>query len=239
VVTGERRALVWGLAGAALVFAALVVLQMKGWRYHALAAQGAGLVALGLCALRPGIAKMALLARAALALFALWLWVPATVAAIQSGGVRASGAVERVLASEPPEARVLILDFAPENAFLYPVSQGRMHLSRHYSLWMMPGLTAHASPGDRPPQAAMLETVLDEFRADLVCRPADVILASTQAFGSSSGAHGDTFLEMLERDRATATLLAGQFVREEAADGYQLLRRTAPRPAPTPCPRLR
>lgn len=240
-LSGERRGLVWGLAGAAVLFALVVVLQMKGWRYHALAAQGAALLALALAAARQAGApvRFRLALVASVAAFAALLVGQPLRAAASGTAVMPDPEVAAVLAEAPTDSRVLILDSAPENTFLHPQALGRQHWSRHYSLWMLAGLTGPdgAARTDDPARTLALEQVLDEFRADLVCRPVDLILAREMPAGP--GVQGFRPVELLRADPATDQLWRSQFRLVEAQGPWQLWERMAPRPADTVCPALR
>lgn len=240
-LSDERRGLVWGLAGAAVVFALVVVLQAKGWRYHALGAQGAALMALALAAARetgaPVRFRLALVA--SVAAFAALLAGQPLRAAVGGTALMADHEVAAVLAGAPADSRVLILDSAPENTFLHPRIMGREHFSRHYSLWMLAGLTGPdgAAPTADPARAQALEQVLDEFRADLVCRPVDLILA--REMPASPGLQGFRPVELLRADPATDQLWRSQFRLARTSGPWQLWERTAPRPADRPCQPLR
>lgn len=240
-LSGERRGLVWGLAGAAVLFAIVVVLQMKGWRYHALGAQGAALLALALAAARetgaPVRFRLALVA--SVAAFAALLVGQPLRAAASGMALVPDPEVAAVLAEAPADSRVLILDSAPENAFLHPQAVGRQHWSRHYSLWMLAGLTGPdgAARTDDPARTQVLEQVLDEFRADLVCRPVDLILA--RQMPASPGLQGFRPVELLRIDPATDELWRSQFRLVETDGPWQLWERKSPRPADTVCRALR
>lgn len=240
-LSGERRALVWGLAGAGVVFALIVVLQMKGWRYHALGAQGAALMALALAAARQtgAAVRFRLALIASVAAFAALLVGQPMRAAASGTALVPDPEVAALLRSAPAGSRVLILDSAPENAFLYPQAVGRPHWSRHYSLWMLAGLTTAQGtpPTDDPDRAQALEQVLDEFRADLVCRPVDLILAREMA--ASAGLKGFQPVSLLRADPATDQLWRSQFRLVSTTGPWQQWARVGPRPEDQPCQALR
>jgi hypothetical protein len=229
VRAGETRPLVWGILAAGLVFALLVVVQMKGWRYHMLAAQGCALVGLGLVLAAAPRASAARLLTLVCWLFGLAVMVGQPLRAILAdGGVRADPAIETWLDGLKPGTAVMILDTAPETAFLGPVSQGFQPASRHYALWMLPGLAASTDPR----AAAQMDTLVAELADDIACQGASWIAAST-----SPPVAG--LVVRLTADPHARAALATDYQHRPGPAGYQLWQRRSGAPPPAPCRPLR
>lgn len=178
VVMRERRPVMWLLLGAAVLLAAAAVVQQKGFRYHALPAQGLGvvIVALMLASARTGVARRRLAAML-VAMAAVFVVLPAGVS-LRFDGREIERDFREPAATLRAGERLAVIDMQPENAFLLPMAvNGGVHLSRHYSGWMMPGLLIPVDdPARDTRRRAELARVLDEFREDLMCRPADMVI---------------------------------------------------------------
>lgn len=229
--TGETRPLVWGIVGAALVFALIAAVQMKGWRYHLLAAQGCALVVLALVACgarRPG----RMLAAALLVVGVVVTAIVPLRASVSSGGVRAEPAVETLLHGLAPGQRLMVLDTAPETAFLYPAARGHRPASRHYALWMLPGLGGATGRPASPAAGQARALVMDELRDDIACRRADWIVVADH--GSLTG-----LADVLARDPDTRAILQTLYQRRPDAGAYRVWQLRPGAPQPAPCRSLR
>jgi hypothetical protein len=159
----------------------IILLQQKGWRYHAIAGAGLSVVALALMWETSVTSGSSGLARRFLPLATLaMIWaagVQPAISNILSKGQTGLASLSQLVAKEPISSHIAIVSTAPELAFLTTAREGRPHWSRHYSLWMMPGLL-------KPQKDAELERVrqqelavtLAELRTDLMCQPPNVII---------------------------------------------------------------
>lgn len=164
LATRERRPFVLGLLGALAIATIIVLLQTKGWRYHQLAAQGLGVLALAMMA---GAAqgRPRRLAVIALTGFAIAFVMVPLQATIRHAGTPVSPALKALIRSAQPDTRLFILSVAPEHAFYALDQAGRPSFSRHYGLWMLPGLL---SPSANHAREALRLKALDVARRDFV-----------------------------------------------------------------------
>jgi hypothetical protein len=187
IFTKERRPMAVGLMITILISTGIVLLQQKGWRYHFLAVYGLStmLVIMILERIRAErlqgfAATFALLAVPTLAWTAI---VQPALVKIQAADRAIEPALERLVAQEPRESRIFILSTAPDNAY-YPLAHaGRRYWSRHYSMWMMPGLLTPTTDLKRESiRKAELERIRSEFIVDIQCAQPNLIVGEAGYF---------------------------------------------------------
>lgn len=148
VLTGDKSALIRMLVAALLVATIVIMLQQKGWRYHMIGANGLALVIMAI--LLQGIDQATatrIIKRFVPLGLAVLVWtaiVQPAVSSLKTNGQLIVPVLEGIVSNEPPNHHIAILSTAPENAFFLMASAGRTHWSRHYSMWMMPGLLTPA-----------------------------------------------------------------------------------------------
>jgi hypothetical protein len=226
-----------------LVTCALIVLmQQKGWRYHLIAANGVSIVIMGLIwqgldATSPRIAKRFVpLGLAAL----IWMSVgqPA-LSNLKTHGQPLDPVLATIIAKEGRDKHIAILSTAPDNAFFPLARAARSHWSRHYSMWMMPGLLTPQTNAKR--DALRLEErsrVLAEFVSDLMCRPPDLIVGEVGYFRNPEPKLFDA-MAFLREDAMFKAWLAAHYQSQPAIESYPIWRLMGPKPAPENCPKPR
>jgi hypothetical protein len=236
VLVRERRPLVWLMAVAAMMLAVTAVIQQKGFRYHYLPAEGLGLVVTVL-ALVHARRAVALIGVTGL-LMMLFAVLPARES-LHFGGREIPRPFLEPVATLQPGERVQVIDTQPEAAFILPVRVNGTHLSRHYSSWMLPGLLLPLEdPMADGRRRAELARVLAEFREDLMCRPADLVILEHSILGPWGRPEQEMNVHTLLRaDPQFRVWFDGHYRREPQWE-VPVWRLTGPRPADRPCRRI-
>jgi hypothetical protein len=238
-LTRDKRPIVTSLLLATLVSVVIVMLQQKGWRYHLIAANG-------LCVLVMAVLWQGVLARnergiaqrfVPLGLAAL-LWTsiaqPA-ISNIKTKGQPMDPVLADIVAKEPRAHHVAILSTAPDNAFFPMARAGRAHWSRHYSMWMMPGLlTPQAERRTDAKRLSELARVRDEFTADLMCRPPDLIVGEVGYFRNPDRRLFDA-MAFLREDNEFSAWLKTNYKQQDIVGGFPTWRIGGQKPTPVNC----
>lgn len=180
----SRPKMVLGMIMLMGVTAILVWLQLKGWRYHKLASQAAAITALTMllsAALGRGGQRNYREIRVAIAclVVATYIFIVAPFTSIlRTNGQPVVPAIRELVFSEPQNSRIAMLSVAPEHAFYIFDRAKRPQWSRHYGMWMLPGLQAvNTGAATEPKRLEELARVRREFIADLQCVPPDVVIS--------------------------------------------------------------
>jgi hypothetical protein len=238
-LTRDKRPIVAVLLVIALVSIVIVMLQQKGWRYHLIAANG-------LCVLVMAVLWQGVLARnergtaqrfVPLGL-AVLLWTsiaqPA-ISNIKTKGQPMDPVLADIVAKEPRAHHVAILSTAPDNAFFPVARAGRAHWSRHYSMWMMPGLlTPQSDPRIDAKRQSELTRVRNEFTADLMCRPPILIVGEVGYFRNPDQRLFDA-MKFLSKDSEFSAWLSANYKQQDNIGGYPIWRLAGQKPMPANC----
>jgi hypothetical protein len=220
----------------------IVLLQQKGWRYHLISANGLGILIIGLIWRSIDPAKVSVLARWTIPL-AFWvltgfaILVPA-FANLKTNGQPMNPVLANLVAQEPRDHHIAILSTAPDNAF-FPLAQAeRNHWSRHYSMWMMPGLlTPQADGKSETRRIKQRAIIMSEFTADLTCRPPNVIVGEVGYFRNPEPKLFDA-MAFLQEDPVFADWIQKHYRRVGDQGGYPVWRLSGAKPGPLRCTTL-
>jgi hypothetical protein len=227
----------------AIVAVVAVVVQGRFWRYHMIAANGLAITVVTLAWLdvltssgrkRIDIAAKCLLPIGIGALF--WIGsVHPTVSSLRTNGQPYSATLKALVAREPISHHIVILSIAPDHAF-YPLARvGRPHWSRHFSMWMMPGLYAPQSdPAKEPARRTQRSRVLNEFVSDIMCTPPDLIVTETGLFRNAARTFFDP-LAFLREEKVFSDWVDAHYTQKNDVGRYAIWRLKASKPSPTNC----
>jgi hypothetical protein len=235
----DKRPITLFLMVSLIASVLIVLLQQKGWRYHLIAANGLSLVTLGLLwarsqsvELRP-ITKLILpLGLLAVMWFAI---IQPVILNLKSNGQPLEPNLAQIIRETPKDKHIAILSTAPDFAFFPLARAGRPHWSRHFSMWMMPGLlTPQTGPAKEANRLRQRAIVLNEFRADLTCTPPDLIIGEVGYFRNPNWTKFDAMGVLIE-DRAFNTWLATHYARQPNLNDFPVWRLKGLKPAPQNC----
>ncbi len=234
----EARPIILGLLGLSLLFLLIILGQMKGFFYHYIALKGVCVLILVLWIGRdaPMPVLDTWLARLGLMGFMFSMVVSPLMDVIASGATPVSKTLSRVIESEPPTNRIMILSTVPQNSFYVLVSQGRSFGQRHYSMWMVPGLMTRAEAAKTAvPAKKQLARVRQDYFEDLKCFAPQVLISQRAQF---KGRHPMQFDSMafLRSDPAVDSWIAGHYLFESRLDDFQVWRLMKPIGQEATCP---
>jgi hypothetical protein len=223
--------------------ALIIALQLKGFRYHKLAAQGTTFIllslllgtALGRGALRD---KREIRVGVFCLITAAYVFVVApTINIVKNQGQEVDAGLRNLVFSEPSDKRIAILSVAPEHAFYLLHRAKRFKWSRHYSMWMLPGLQT-PNPGAKTELRRIEEfnRVRREFIADLTCRPPDIIVSERGEMIVKVAVTIDT-IGYLKQDAAFAAWFDAAYKPAEKFRIFTVWRLRGARPPVGSCPR--
>ena len=176
----DKRSLTLGLLVTLTAMLLAIWLQMKGWRYHMLAAQGLSLmlvVSIGAKMVAERRWVVATLAALGLALLSHQAIFKPINRVLLTKGQPVFPTLRKFVNNEPKESRIAILSISPEHAFYIVRILDRPIISRHYGMWMLVGLEVpQADPKKEAFRKMELDRVRREYIADLTCRPPDVVV---------------------------------------------------------------
>jgi hypothetical protein len=234
-LTRNKIVLVRILVTAMVASIIVVLMQQKGWRYHLIAANGLSLtVAAAVWRGMDGASDTSITKRLVPLCLAVLAWtsiVQHTIANLKSNGQPLEPILAGIIAKEPRKNHIAILSTAPDNAF-FPIARAkREHWSRHYSMWMMPGLlTPQQEVTKEARRLVERNRVLSEFTADLMCTPPDLIVGEVGYFRSQKPILFDAvgFL----RERADfAAWIDTYYVKQTDIGHYPIWRLKGPKPS--------
>jgi hypothetical protein len=221
LVTRDKRPLLRLLVVTALMSVAIIMVQEKYWRYHMISANGLALMVVAMVwhsvIVTPAKTgwNWAMVAILPIALGGL-LWLGAVqpaIANLRSHGQPIVATLETLVGEEPRDHHIVILSTAPDNAF-YPLARaGRPHWSRHYSMWMMPGLYAIGPQDLNKVKVIERARVLDEFTADIMCTPPDLIIGEVGLLRNAARTRFDA-MAFLREDRGFGTWVDANYIRQ-------------------------
>jgi hypothetical protein len=240
VVARDNRPLTRLLLLGALTSLLIVVIQGKYWRYHFIATNGLCIL-VGAMALQKSFSvagawfPKAVIA-AVLAGF-IWLGVAGpTIDNLKSKGQPVFAPLQGIVDREPLTSHIAILSVAPDYAFLPLARAGRPHWSRHFSMWMMPGLLApRADTKDAAIISKERDLVLSEFTQDLMCAPPDLIVGEVGFLRDVRRTKFDA-MAFLTTDPAFAQWLNQNYNAQAPIRNFQIWRPKGTKPAPSGCP---
>ncbi|GIU67358.1 hypothetical protein [Candidatus Phycosocius spiralis] len=180
LVARDRRVLILGLLVTLAAMVLAIWLQLKGWRYHLLAAQGISVVIVAsigakfLADKRWLIAAVAGLGLAILSHQAIYKPIKRV---LLTKGQPVYPTLRTFVMHEPEDSRISVLSISPEHAFYILRILYRPIISRHYGMWMLVGLEVPQKDLNAEMlRRQELDRVRREYIADLTCRPPDVVI---------------------------------------------------------------
>jgi hypothetical protein len=180
VLARDRRTLTLGLLVTLAAMVLAIWFQLKGWRYHLLAAQGISMVIVAsigakmLADKRWIIAAVAGLGLTILSHQAIYKPINRV---LLTKGQPVYPTLRKFVMNEPEDRRISVLSISPEHAFYIVRILDRPIISRHYGMWMLVGLEVPQSdPAAETLRRQELDRVRREYIADLTCRPPDVVI---------------------------------------------------------------
>lgn len=242
-LTRDKTTLLRVLVTALAVSLVVVMLQQKGWRYHLICANGLAVLIMVLLWEGVNRALAAGTAQRFIPLgFAVLIWtaiVQPALSNLKTNGQPIDSVLAEIIADEPLNRHIAILSTAPDNAFFPVARAGRAHWSRHYSMWMMPGLsTSVAEPKKEVRRLAERARVLSEFTADLTCLPPDIIVGEVGYFRNPEPRLFDA-MTFLREDAAFAAWMDAHYRRQADIGSFPIWRQTGPKPTPSNCTKSR
>jgi hypothetical protein len=243
VLTGNKSVLVWVLLVPLFASIVIVVLQQKGWRYHLIGANGLAIIMVAVVwqSIHGSVSPRIVRRFVPLGLGALaWTAIGQPVFAnIKTHGQAMDAALQAVIAKEPPSHQIAILSTAPEDAFLLLARSRRKHWSRHFSMWMMPGLlTPQSDPKREVLRVTEHARVLKEFTSDLMCTAPEIIFGEVGYYRNPERRYFDA-MAFLREDRAFAMWIDTNYVRAGEVENHPIWRLSGPKPAPQNCTKPR
>jgi hypothetical protein len=239
----SKPRIIEGLFIVLMLTTLIMVLQFKGWRYHKLAAHGtaAMIVALAIGAAL-GVKGSRFTRDLRLGIFCAFCLTFVFVvnplrSIIANNGQFVPPKLRALVTSEPSSKKIVILSTAPENAFYLLDRANRPQWSRHYSLWMLPGLsTVKADPKKEAQRQIELARVREEFVADVMCASPDLVVSEQGVVRVKETVQIDT-LGYLRANRAFAAWFDTTYQSAETFEIYTVWRLKGPKPAPSRCER--
>jgi hypothetical protein len=100
------------------------------------------------------------------------------ISTVQSGGQLVSQQLRKIVSASPATTPIAILSVAPEHAFYLLDRSGHPQWSRHYGMWMLPGLLVQQQkPKAEAKRLEELNRVRREFVSDVMCQTPEVIIS--------------------------------------------------------------
>jgi hypothetical protein len=181
----EKTPIVLGLLGLSLLFLLIILFQMKGFFYHYIALKGVCLLILMIWLGRDstmGTLDVWLVRVGILGYFMSMIVNPLSDV-FKSGVTPVSETLQPMIRSEPASNRMMILSTVPQSSFYVLVSEGRSFGSRHYSMWMVPGLMVRAQdPKTAEAAKAQLARVRRDYLEDIQCFAPAILISQSERF---------------------------------------------------------
>lgn len=244
-LTDNKSPLLRALTLCCLTAVAIIVVQEKYWRYHMIAANGLAI----LVTFMAWYAVMtsgqegwtALTGKLILPLgLAGLLWIGSVQPVLQNlstYGQPVVPALQTLIDAEPRANHIVILSTAPDNAF-YPLARaGRPHWTRHFSMWMMPGLYAvNADDIGSADRLRERTRVLSEFTADIMCTPPDLIVGEVGLLRDAKRTRFDA-MAFLSEDASFRAWVSANYQATQGESRYPIWRLKGLKPVPSRCAR--
>jgi hypothetical protein len=242
ILVREKQALVQALVLALCLSVLIVMLQQKGWRYHFIATNGLSLIIMALLWEGSRTDTTMKVGRlffpvgiGALAISAI---VQPSLSNLKTNGQPMDGVLAALAVTEPRQHHIAILSTAPDNAYFPLARAKRAHWTRHYSMWMLPGLwEARKDPKREALRLSERARILAEFTADLTCTPPDIIVGEVGYFRNLAPNRFDS-MEFLAQDPAFAAWIAAHYRRAPDVGRYPVWRLAGVKPSPQNCARV-
>ena len=226
----EKRPIILGLLGLSLLFLVIIISQMKGFFYHYIALKGVSFLVLVLWLGReaPMGALDTWLVRLGLVGFFLSMVVSPVKDVISSGVTPVSDTLQRVIKAEPPTNDIMILSTVPQHSFYVLVTQGRDFGSRHYSMWMIPGLMVQAQDKKNATAAkTQLARVRQEYFEDVKCFIPAVLISHRENFGGKHPIQTDS-MAFMRQDPTVDSWISDHYRLESLLEDFQVWRLVKP-----------
>ncbi len=226
----EKRPMVLGLLGLSILFLIIIICQMKGFFYHYIALKGLSVLIMVLWIGRD--APMGFLdtwlVRLGLLGFMFSMVVRPSVDVISSGVTPVPETLQRVINSEPLSNRIMILSTVPQFSFYVLAMQGRSFGSRHYSMWMIPGLMVRAqdTPNDTRVKAE-LTRVRQEYFDDIKCFGPVVLISQRESFEGMRPNQFDS-MAFMRQDPTVDRWISDHYRLESRLEDFQVWRLVKP-----------
>jgi hypothetical protein len=239
--TRDKTVLVRVLATSLVACVLVIICQQKGWRYHLIAANGLSFIVLAIMWSNTNgtttSAVTKLVFPTSLAVLALTSIILPAIGNVRTHGQPIEPRLATLIAQEPRAHHIAVLSTAPDNAF-YPMARaGRPHWSRHYSMWMMPGLlTPQANSEKDALRLSERARVLNEFTADLTCNPPELIIGERGYFRNPEPKLFDA-MDFLREKPAFAAWIDTHYRKQADVGAYPIWRLTGGKPKGSNCTR--
>ena len=237
----ESRPIILGLLGLSLLFLAIIIGQMKGFFYHYIALKGVCVLILTLWLARdePMPLLDSLLVRLGLLGFFFSMVVSPLQTVIKEGATPVSENLLHLIRSEPPSNRIMILSTVPQNSFLVLAQQGRSFGSRHYSMWMVPGLMVQRqNPKMADAAKEQLARVRREYLEDIQCFAPNILISQSEQFKGQQSIQTEG-MAFLREDLTADRWMVDHYRLESRLDDFQVWRQMKPIGQGTKCPSKR
>jgi hypothetical protein len=234
----DKRPIILGLFGLCFLFLMIIAGQMKGFFYHYIALKGVCVLILMLWLARdePMPKLDSLLVRLGLLGFFFSMVVSPLQTVIKEGATPVSENLLRLIRSEPPSNRIMILSTVPQNSFLVLAQQGRSFGSRHYSMWMVPGLMVQRQ-NQKTAEAAkeQLARVRREYLEDIQCFAPSILISQKEKFKGQKSIQTEG-MAFLREDPTADRWMADHYRLESRLDDFQVWRQMKPIGQGANCP---
>ncbi len=234
----DKRPIILGLFGLCFLFLMIIAGQMKGFFYHYIALKGVCVLILTLWAAQdePMPKLDSLLVRLGLLGFFFSMVVSPLQTVIKEGATPVSENLLRLIRSEPPSNRIMILSTVPQNSFLVLAQQGRSFGARHYSMWMVPGLMVQGQNQKTADAAkAQLACVRREYLEDIQCFAPTILISQMEKFKGQKSIQTEG-MAFLREDPTADRWMADHYRLESHLDDFQVWRQMKPIGQGVNCP---
>jgi hypothetical protein len=234
----DKRPIILGLFGLCFLFLMIIVVQMKGFFYHYIALKGVSVLILVLWLGReaPMAAIDKWLVRLGLVGFFFSMIISPLQTVLKEGATPVSGNLLHLIRAEPPSNRIMILSTVPQNSFLVLAQQGRSFGSRHYSMWMVPGLMVQRQ-NQKTAEAAkeQLARVRREYLEDIQCFAPSILISQKEKFKGQKSIQTEG-MAFLREDPTADRWMADHYRLESRLDDFQVWRQMKPIGQGANCP---
>ncbi len=226
----DSRPIILGLLGLSLLFLLIVIVQMKGFFYHYIALKGVCLLIMALWVARdePMPLLDSLLVRLGLLGFIFSMSVSPLQTVIKEGATPVSENLVRLIQAEPPSNRIMILSTVPQNSFHVLAQQGRSFGSRHYSMWMVPGLMVRVQDPKMARAAEdQLARVRRDYLEDIQCFAPTIVISQSERFEGLRPIQTEG-MAFVRKDPVADRWMADHYRLESRLDDFQIWRQVKP-----------
>ncbi len=220
----DKRPIMLGFLGLSVLFLLIIIVQMKGFFYHYIALKGVCVLLLMLWLARdvPMPKPDSLLVRLGLLGFFLSMVASPLLVVMTTGATPVSQNLRQLIQAEPASNRIMILSTVPQNSFYVLAQQGRSFGSRHYSMWMVPGLMVRAED-PKMAQAAedQLARVRRDYLEDIQCFAPKILISQSERFEGLRPIQTDG-MAFLRQDPVVDRWIADHYRFESRLEDFQV-----------------